>query len=206
MTAKSAGLYLISDKEGEALGMGRLVTPPGAPEIRLEVMDNKIDEIEEYEELVLTGMGGSEPGMICRLLRCRGETAVLKKTGELPQDARRNLRVPLKYATFLYPLDSSWHGRAEARLLDLSCGGVAFFSRKSLEIGQRAEIVIPALEAPMVLQMIILRKKEPEEGAEESFHAAKFIDLCEDEEVLVRESVFSIQLENHARRAGTGNG
>ena len=52
---------------------------------------------------------------------------------------------------------------------------------------------MPTEEEPLILRGEILRQHDLEEG--EIFSAMKFLDLCEDEEMLLRETVFSIQLE-----------
>lgn len=198
MTEQSKELYLISDSDGQALGMGRLVTPPDAKEMQLLVLDYGIDEVEGCDQLLLTGMRSGYPGIICKLLRCRGDKAFLTQIGSQPPDSRRNLRVPLEFDTYVYPLTGRWRGRMAGRLQDLSCGGVAFFCGDPLEIDEWVEIAVPALEGLLLLKAQILRRRDPENG--EWFHAAKFVDMCEDEEVLAREMVFNIQLTNHSRK------
>ena len=61
------------------------------------------------------------------------------------------------------------------------------------------EIVVPTVEAPLILKGEILRQRDLDNG--KVFYAAKFVDMCEDEEMLLRETVFSIQLENRPPQA-----
>ena len=53
-------------------------------------------------------------------------------------------------------------------------------------------------ENPVLLRCEVLRKQEREGGP--FFYATKFVDMCEDEEVAVREAVFSLQLQSSPRK------
>ena len=46
----------------------------------------------------------------------------------------------------------------------------------------------------MILRCEILRKQELQN--DRFLYATKFVDMCEDEEVVVREAVFSLQLQS----------
>ena len=56
------------------------------------------------------------------------------------------------------------------------------------------EIVVTPTEEPVILRCEILRKQELQNGR--YLYATKFVDMCEDEEVVVREAVFSLQLQS----------
>ena len=64
-------------------------------------------------------------------------------------------------------------------------------------------MVIPVTEEPVILRCEVLRRKELRN--DKLLYAVKFVDMCEDEEVTVREAVFSIQLENRPHAAGDDN-
>ena len=120
---------------------------------------------------------------------------LLEKIATLDPEVRRNLRVPVKFDTFLYALpDSSWTGRRSAQSIDLSCGGIAFYADCQLELHEQAEIVVTPTEEPVILRCEILRKQELQN--DRFLYATKFVDMCEDEEVVVREAVFSLQLQS----------
>ena len=70
---------------------------------------------------------------------------------------------------------------------------------EGLEIEERLELVIPVTEEPVILRCQILRKQELRN--DKLLYATKFVDMCEDEEVTVREAVFSIQLESRSAPA-----
>ena len=195
---QDSSTYLILDSSNTPLAHGKMETPPGSTPMRMLVLEAKVDDVMEHGEVNLVGMGSSDLPMRCRVLRQRGDRVLLEKLGTLDGELRRNLRVPVQFDTFLYPLDGAWTGRRTARSLDLSCGGIAFLAEDGLELHDRAEIVVVPTEEPVLLRCEVLRKQEREGGA--FFYATKFVDMCEDEEVAVREAVFSLQLQSSPRK------
>ena len=191
-------LYLLLDSVNNPLARGRLEGPAGDT-LQLMVMDNDVDKVACHEVIVLMSMSGSEPPLQCRIVRQRGDRIALEKIASLDPDLRRNLRVPIKFNTFIYPITGRWQGRREIQSIDLSCGGVAFYGDEGLEIEERLELVIPVTEEPVILRCQILRKQELRN--DKLLYATKFVDMCEDEEVTVREAVFSIQLESRSAPA-----
>lgn len=69
-----------------------------------------------------------------------------------------------------------------------------------MKIGERFEVVIPVTSEPLVVQGEILRKRLTERE-DTTMYAAKFIELCNDEETLIREAVFNLQLSGRPRQA-----
>ena len=195
---QDSSTYLILDSANTPLAHGKMETPPGSTPMRMLVLEAKVDNVMEHGEVNLVGMGSSDLPMRCRVLRQRGDKVLLEKLGTLDGELRRNLRVPVQFDTFLYPLDGAWTGRRTARSLDLSCGGIAFLAEDGLELHDRAEIVVVPTENPVLLRCEVLRKQEREGGP--FFYATKFVDMCEDEEVAVREAVFSLQLQSSPRK------
>jgi hypothetical protein len=195
---QDSSTYLILDSSNSPLAHGKMETPPGSTPMRMLVLEAKVDDVMEHGEVNLVGMGSSDLPMRCRVLRQRGDRVLLEKLGTLDGELRRNLRVPVQFDTFLYPLDGAWTGRRTARSLDLSCGGIAFLAEDGLELHDRAEIVVVPTENPVLLRCEVLRKQEREGGP--FFYATKFVDMCEDEEVAVREAVFSLQLQSSPRK------
>ena len=167
------------------------------------VLDNDVEKVARHEVIVLMSMSGSEPPLQCRIVRQRGDRVALEKIASLDPDLRRNLRVPIKFDTFIYPITGRWRGRRAVQSIDLSCGGVAFYGDGGLEAGEKLEMVIPVTEEPVILRCEVLRRKELRN--DKLLYAVKFVDMCEDEEVTVREAVFSIQLENRPHAAGDDN-
>lgn len=188
--------YLILDQQRKALANGELLTPPDTTPMRLSILDNKVDDVMGHDVVILFSSSSNEVPIQCRVLRQRGDMIMVEKIAALDPEVRRNLRVPVKFDTYLYPLPSSrWRGRIPAQSLDLSCGGIAFFADAPLELHEQMEIVVTPTEQPVILRCEILRQIEKEDGR--VMHATKFVDMCEDEEVAVREAVFSLQLQAH---------
>lgn len=192
-------MYLLLDSVNHPLARGRLEGPAAGDTLQLMVMDNDVDKVACHEVIVLMSMSGSEPPLQCRIVRQRGDRIALEKIASLDPDLRRNLRVPIKFNTFIYPITGRWQGRREIQSIDLSCGGVAFYGDEGLEIEERLELVIPVTEEPVILRCQILRKQELRN--DKLLYTTKFVDMCEDEEVTVREAVFSIQLESRSAPA-----
>lgn len=206
MASKQAELhYLIMDMQDNPLGRGERETPPDVSPMRMEILDDKIDDVACHEKIKLLSMTGA-PALECKILRSRGDFVmleVLATASPAGTDMRRNLRVPVEFDSLLYPVNGIWPGRRTARSVNLSCGGIAFEARPGLWTQEIVEIVVPTVEAPLILKGEILRQRDLDNG--KVFYAAKFVDMCEDEEMLLRETVFSIQLENRPPQASANN-
>nr|WP_325250354.1 PilZ domain-containing protein [uncultured Oscillibacter sp.] len=196
-------LYLLLDSVNNPLARGKLEGPPNGEIFQMLVLDNDVEKVTRHEVIVLMSMSGSEPPLQCRIVRQRGDRVALEKIASLDPDLRRNLRVPIKFDTFIYPITGRWRGRRAVKSIDLSCGGVAFYGDGGLDVGEKLEMVIPVTEEPVILRCEVLRRKELRN--DKLLYAVKFVDMCEDEEVTVREAVFSIQLENRPHAAGDDN-
>ncbi len=196
-------LYLLLDSVNNPLARGKLEGPQNGEIFQMLVLDNDVEKVARHEVIVLMSMSGSEPPLQCRIVRQRGDRVALEKIASLDPDLRRNLRVPIKFDTFIYPITGRWRGRRAVQSIDLSCGGVAFYGDGGLETGEKLEMVIPVTEEPVILRCEVLRRKELRN--DKLLYAVKFVDMCEDEEVTVREAVFSIQLENRPHAAGDDN-
>lgn len=192
--------YLLLDSMNTPLARGEMEGPANETIFQMLVLDNDVDKVARHEVIVLMSMSGSEPPLQCRIVRQRGDRVALEKIASLDPDLRRNLRVPIKFDTFIYPITGRWRGRRAVQSIDLSCGGVAFYGDEGLEVEEKLEMVIPVTEEPVILRCQILRKQELRN--DKLLYAVKFVDMCEDEEVTVREAVFSIQLENRPHAAG----
>ena len=197
-------LYLLLDSRGTALAQARPQGPAatGGDLWQLVVLDDKIDLVLKHKKFKLMSITDSSPSYEGTLVRSRNDIIQLevRKTAASGNDMRKNLRVPVSVDSFIYPLTGGWFGRRRVRTNDLSCGGVAFFTDYSLRGGERFEIVIPTTSEPLVVAGEILRVRPSGEGGS-ILYAAKFIELCNDEETLLRESVFNLQLSGRPRPA-----
>ena len=189
--------YLLLDSSNFPLAHGRLENDPDCGELRIRVLDGKAAVVLEHELLQLVGMSPDAPPLLGRILSESGGVILLKKQQVLGEDVRQNLRIPVRFDTFIYPLGCAWLGRLKIDSHDLSCGGVAFFCDGALSKGEHIEVVIPITPQPLILRCEILRERPSVRGT--PLYAAKFIDMCNDEEALIREAVFTVQLEQHNR-------
>lgn len=184
--------YLLVDSKYAPLARAVLESPASGETWKILVLDGKADEVMEHEDIQMVSMRDGEPAMLGRIIRRRGDRIVVQAVQRLSEDLRQNLRMPVRFDSYIYPVTGRWSGRRPAHSYDLSCGGIAFFCEEPLERGERLEIVIPITEQPLVMHCEILRLL-PSTG-EAQLYAAKFVDLCEGEEKLIREAVFNIQL------------
>lgn len=193
-------IYLLLDSKGSPIARGRVQGSTGGQFWQIQVEDGKIDEILEHKKLKLLSVMDAGPSYEGVIVRSRNDMIQLEVT-KLDQDAgdmRKNLRVVARFRSLIYPLSGSWKGRREVESNDLSCGGVAFYTNHSLQAGERLEIVIPVTSEPLVLKCQVLRLR-PTERPSSVLYAAKFVDMCEDEETVLREAVFNLQLRGRPK-------
>lgn len=187
--------YLLMDSGGSLLGRGCLLDSPDAISLQVRVADGKTPEVLAHEDLQLIALSEELPNLLGRVIQRRGDVLVLEKLKSLGAEIRQNLRIPVAFDSFIYPVTGAWQGRRPVRSNDLSCGGIAFFCGEALADGEQVEIVIPVTEEPLILRCEVLRQRVS--GGSAPLYAAKFVDLCHDEEHMVRGAVFNIQIENH---------
>lgn len=197
-------LYLMLDSRGNPIARGRVQGRTDGSYWQIQVEDGKIDEILEHKKLRLLSIMDTGPSYEGIIVRSRNDMIQLEVTKLTPDsgDMRKNLRVAVHFKSFIYPLSGRWGGRREIESNDLSAGGIAFFTDYSLQVGERLEIVIPVTSQPLVLQCELLRLRPTERSS--ILYAAKFIELCNDEETILRESVFNLQLRGRPRQSERG--
>ncbi len=184
--------YLLLDSSNIPLARGHLESPPDAPNMQVRIAEGKVNEVLEHEDIQLISVGQHDPSLLGRIIAHRKDIIVLEKLKALGAEIRHNLRMSVSFESFIYPLTGTWQGRYSVVAHDLSCGGISFSCDALLENGEQVEIVVPSNSEPLLLRCEILRQRPS--GRETALYAAKFIELCDDEERLVRESVFSAQV------------
>ena len=197
-SGKQGKLYALLDSRNAVLAQGRLENPPDAPEWQVRVPEDKISAVMEHEEIQLVPIDGDGDALLGRVRRNRNDLIVLQKLQSLGSEMRQNLRMPTHFQSFIYPVSGGWKGRRQAEANDLSCGGVAFFCAQQLEDGEVVELVVPITSEPLILKCQVLRRR-PSDRENEVLYAAKFVEMCDDEEMIVREAVFSVQVRSRAR-------
>ena len=197
-SGKQGKLYALLDSRNAVLAQGRLENPPDAPDWQGRVPEDKISAVMEHEEIQLVPIDGDGDALLGRVRRNRNDLIVLQKLHSLGSEMRQNLRMPTHFQSFIYPVSGGWKGRRQAEANDLSCGGVAFFCAQQLEDGEVVELVVPITSEPLILKCQVLRRR-PSDRKDEVLYAAKFVEMCDDEEMIVREAVFSVQVRSRAR-------
>lgn len=190
--------YLILTSGGELLARGILKSEHKDEVWQMEILDGKIAEVMAHREIQMVPMMDGNPSQQGNILRHRYDNIVVKRIQSLNGEKRQNLRIPTQFASFIYPVTGGWLGRRHLRAKDLSSGGIAFFCREMLMIGEVVEVVIPVTSQPVLLRAEILRSRF-EEREDTVMYACKFVGMCHDEEMLVREAVFGIQLSTRTR-------
>ena len=194
--------YMVLDSQSIPVARAILENHPESRIWQIRVLDNGVNAILEHEMLQLVGMDEGSLGMIGRVLRARGDVVEVEPVTSLGEEVRQNLRVHVNFDTFIYTLDADGRvvGRIPALAHDLSCGGIAFFSVRELNQGQLLEVVITITEQPLILKIQVLRPRPSPSKVQ--LYAAKFIELSNDEEKILREAVFCQQIKNSHKKNG----
>ena len=188
--------YLLLTGDGQLIAKA-LLEGKKDDTLQLKLLEGKNEEVSRHKIIELVSNDAEELPLQCCLLHCDGVRLVLKRIQTLNAELRRNLRIPIDFESYLYPVSGGWRGRKKLRSVDLSCGGIAFYADNGLETGETVELVIPRTTFPILVRISILRKERLSE--EHSFYAGKFLQLQQEEERMIREAVFSIQLKNRRR-------
>lgn len=196
MTAKLK--YIISDSQNIPLAHATLESPVDAAVWQVRVLEGGVPAVMEQEYVRMVGMSPGAKDVTGRILSYRGDMFSLEPGAVLGEEIRQNLRVSVRFDSYLYPVTGSWTGRRRVVSNDLSCGGIAFFCGQPLERGEQVEVVIPITSQPLLVHAQILRPK-PSTGALQ-LYAAKFVGLVEGEETMLREAVFGQQIQNRGDR------
>ena len=190
-------IYLLLNDEDVPFGRGVLLTAPDASELRVKLMDGGSDEIREHKLVTLVGTLQTMPTQQGEVIEITDNMLRLRRV-DSKEDVREVLRVDVAFDSLIYPVSGPWSGVRRVEFIDLSCGGIAFFCDEPMVRGDLFEVVIPVTPQPLVMRARILRSWE--KGGRVCY-AARFIDMCHDEEKLICEAVFAIQLEQHGKKS-----
>ena len=97
-----------------------------------------------------------------------------------------------RFESYLYSVSGEWKGRLPILSNDLSCGGISFFCARTLAEGEIVQIAVPITAQPLLLNIKVLRQRPS--GEPIPLFAAAFEELVHEEEKMIREAVFSLQL------------
>ena len=103
-------IYLLLNDEDTPVARGLLITAPDAEELRVKVLDEDIDEIEDiapYKLVTLVGMLQTMPTLRGEVLGTSRDVLKLRQV-ETKEDVRDMLRVKVAFDTLIYPVEVSW--------------------------------------------------------------------------------------------------
>ena len=181
---------LLMDRDSRLLARGRRMDAPDGGDLFVRLLEGDAGTLSDVGVLQVVPKDKSRPPQMARVVDFRENAVALRPMRELGSDVRRNFRIPVAFDSFLYPASG---GRAALRSVDLSCGGIAFLSDCELAVGAAFELVVPLTsEGPLLIGAQVLRARPMEDGR--SLYACKFIDMIDDEEALLREAVFAVQI------------
>lgn len=189
--------YILLDRKNDPLARGTLECPPDAPKLYVRVPEEQIESLAAAEILQLIAVSRDQPSLLGRVVGFHRNVLILERSESLASCVRQNFRVDIRFDTYIYPLTGGWQGRRYIISNDLSSGGISFFCRDLLTVGEQFEVVIPITAQPLILRCELLRvlRVEPDGRA---LYSAKFIEMCSDEETMTREAVYSAQLRGRS--------
>ena len=194
-----ASIYLLMDRNSHMLARGKLRRKRESGDLIIDLIEGNVDELEAAEVIQAVPQDKSLAVQMTRFDSGWDDTVTLTPMRDMGSGVRRNFRVPVAFESFAYP-----HGGGRTPILsqDLSCGGIAFYSFRPFAVGDLFQVVIPLTsEGPLLLNAEILRVHFCDNGS--NLYAAKFVDMIDDEEAMVREAVFAIQLSaTHTGKKG----
>lgn len=184
--------YLLLNSQGYAVGRAATDGAPRGSRWKMRLDDGDPQALEQQSFLSLVGNADSVPAMEMRVISCKRNELILEPVRPLDGTVRKNLRIPTDFSSFAYPVTGHWKGRAVITADNLSSGGIAFYCDRELEDGELVQVVIPITAQPLLLNMEILRSTNQPAGR---LYAARFVNPLHEEEVVIRESVFGLQLK-----------
>ena len=197
---KPQDYYFLMDKNSNYLARGALQDNPDSDDILFKVMDGNIENILRMEIVQVVPTDKTKSVTMGKAVSRRGNVVTIEHMREMGMAVRKNFRMPVDFESFIYP-DSG--GRYIIKAIDLSSGGIAFYTVANLPAGSNTEVVIPiTAEAPIIVRCTILRVLPFSPPIQK--YACQFVDLIPDEESMIQEAVFNIQLAHIRDNARQG--
>ncbi len=179
--------YTLYSESGKLICTPFSDDPPTSPVWRMILSQADINKLANAER-VRVGVDGEKEPVEGKVISYDGNVVTIKGI-----NVRENLRLPVNFSTYIYPINEEWQGRYEIFSNDLSCGGFAFFCERELEADEVVEVVLPVTSKPLILRLKVLRARILGDGRK--IYAAEFHEMLHEEEMMVREAVFKLQLQ-----------
>lgn len=193
---KDAEACMLMDSMSKVLAKGRFEKPSQPGFLCVKIVEGSVKDVLRANKVQVVPAQEGRSAVLGRVVDCSDHDVVTFSTlRELKgESVRTNLRMPVDFVSYAYPLTSTVKTRSAIRANDLSGGGISFYSTFSLVPGDVVEVVIPITRiAPLLLKCQILRKGAS--NGEYTLYAAKFTDIIDEQESLVREAVFRAQVQ-----------
>lgn len=190
--------YLILDMNHRPLTQGELVGRVTAPVWTIFIRSDKgMERVLRHEYVnLLCSLDGVT--VKAKIVGREGDEILVRKEEEVEASEngslRANLRMPVRFQSYLYSISGPWKGRVPILSNDLSSGGIAFYCPRRLKVGEFAEIVIPITERPLVLKLKVVWESAISDRI--FMYGAAFLDLVHGQEMMLREAVFGLQLDD----------
>ena len=197
--SKNATLCVLLDSStARVLARGYLEGPPDGLNLQINVIEGDPLAVVHTDHVQIVLADEEMTPKLGHVIHYQGARLVLEPLRELVGNTvRANLRMPVDFDTFVYPTDGT-PGRWRARGNDLSCGGISFYSQGRFSVGDIVEVVVPITRGgPLLLGCELLRTKDMDDGSR--FYAAKFTEVLNEQESMLREAVFNVQLKSIQR-------
>lgn len=181
---------LLLDSDSVLMARGTHTMLDGGELLEVRVFDGSAEEVAKSRLILLVSIQKDGPTRLCQVKSRRGDVVTMEPVRTLDEQVRRNLRIPVDFYSYAYPAGG---GQVPIMSNDLSCGGISFFTEREFKRGEQLEVVIPITAvSPLILKCQILRLCRQQGRL--YLYAAKFVQMINDEETKIRESVFSVQL------------
>lgn len=194
---KTVAPHLVMDREANVIAKAEIQSQSDE-KVQLKIVEGDADRVARAEIIQVVPKDNQQQGIVGKVTFRRGNVIEMEPTREAGAQVRKNFRMPADFESFIYPPSG---GRYIIKAIDLSCGGIAFYSIADLKPGDKVEVVIPiTAEGPLIVQCLILRSFPQAPPIQK--YACQFVDMIPDEEAMIQEAVFGIQLrtiQNNAR-------
>lgn len=201
---KAKEYHFLMDKDSNFLARGTLPDGEEGGNLQFKVIDGSVEQILRFGIVQVVPTDKTKSVTMGKAVSRRGNVVVIEPLRDMGMGVRKNFRMPTDFESFIYPDEG---GRFIIKTIDLSCGGIAFYSVADMKVGAQMEVVVPiTAEGPLIVRCTVLRVMPFSPPIQK--YACQFLDLIQDEENMLQEAVFNIQLTqiraNQRRNASPG--
>ena len=103
--------YLMIDSRGNPVAHGTSDDGLEKSVWEIQVDSGDIKRVLSHEYVSLVSSSEKVPAMEGRIIRRDGNIISVESVRRLGEDVRRNLRMPVRFESYLYPVSEEWKGR-----------------------------------------------------------------------------------------------